>query len=47
VRAVCLWASRFPRPQYTYFDNYSFLTPDFIPKAVYLEVQKYAEGRSR
>jgi hypothetical protein len=42
---VCLWASRFPRPQYTYFDNYSFLTPDFIPKAVYLEVQRYAERR--
>jgi GH35 family endo-1,4-beta-xylanase len=47
VRAVCLWASRFPRPQYTYFDNYSFLTPDFIPKAVYLEVQQYAERRGR
>jgi GH35 family endo-1,4-beta-xylanase len=42
VSAVCLWASRFPKPQYTYFDNYSFITPDFIPKAVYLEVQKYA-----
>lgn len=47
VRAVCLWASRFPRPQYTYFDNYSFLTPDFIPKAVYLEVQEYAQDRGR
>lgn len=41
-RAVCLWASRFPAPQHTYFDNYAFLTPDFIPKAVYLEVQRYA-----
>lgn len=44
-KAVCLWASRLPRPAYTYFDNYTFLTPDFIPKAVYLEVQKYAEAR--
>ncbi len=44
-KAVCLWASRFPKPQYTYFDNYSFLTPHFIPKAVYLEVQKYATGQ--
>jgi GH35 family endo-1,4-beta-xylanase len=42
VKAVCLWASRLPRPAYTYFDNYTFLTSDFIPKAVYLEVQKYA-----
>jgi hypothetical protein len=39
-RAVMLWASRLPRPAYTYFDNYTFLTSDFIPKAVYLEVQK-------
>ena len=43
-KAVCLWASRLPKPAYTYFDNYTFLTPDFIPKAVYLEVQKYAES---
>jgi polysaccharide biosynthesis protein PslG len=43
--AVCLWASRLPSPAYTYFDNYSFLTPDFIPKAVYLEVQEYARGQ--
>jgi hypothetical protein len=38
---------RLPRPAYTYFDNYTFLTPDFIPKAVYLEVQKYAFGREQ
>src|SRR5207245_1363004 len=44
-KAVCLWASRFPKPAYTYFDNYTFITPDFIPKAVYLEVQKYARGQ--
>jgi hypothetical protein len=45
VKAVCLWASRLPKPAYTYFDNYTFLTPDFIPKAVYLEVQEYARGQ--
>ncbi|MEO8287727.1 MAG: hypothetical protein ABI670_14965 [Chloroflexota bacterium] len=44
-KAVTLWASRLPSPAYTYFDNYTFLTSDFIPKAVYLEVQKYAEGQ--
>lgn len=44
-RAVTLWASRLPKPAYNYFDNYTFLTPDFIPKALYLEVQKYAFGR--
>ena len=45
-KAVCLWASRLPAPAHTYFDNYTFITPDFIPKAVYLEVQKYAEGQT-
>src|SRR5436189_1323058 len=44
-KAVTLWASRLPTPAHTYFDNYTFLTPDFIPKAVYLEVQAYAGGR--
>jgi hypothetical protein len=42
LRAMCLWASRYPRPAYTYFDNYTFLAPDFTPKAVYLEVKEYA-----
>jgi GH35 family endo-1,4-beta-xylanase len=42
--AVTLWASRLPSPAYTYFDNFTFLTSDFIPKPVYLEVQKYALG---
>ena len=44
-KAVTLWASRLPTPAYTYFDNYTFLTSDFIPKPVYLEVQKYALGQ--
>ena len=43
-RAVTLWMSRLPAPANTYFDNYTFLTPDFIPKAIYLEVQRYAHG---
>ncbi|MGI8587177.1 MAG: hypothetical protein ACR2M0_05750 [Chloroflexia bacterium] len=44
-RAVTLWAFRYPKPAYTYFDNYTFVTPDFEPKPIYYEVQKYAEGR--
>jgi hypothetical protein len=43
-KAVTLWMSRLPAPANTYFDNYTFLTPDFIPKAIYLEVQRYAHG---
>jgi hypothetical protein len=43
-KAVTLWMSRLPAAANTYFDNYTFLTPDFIPKAIYLEVQRYAHG---
>jgi polysaccharide biosynthesis protein PslG len=45
VEGVALWAFRFPKPNYNYFDGYSFVTPDFTPKAIYLEVQRYARGK--
>jgi GH35 family endo-1,4-beta-xylanase len=46
-KAVTLWMSRLSTPANTYFDNYTFLTPDFIPKAIYLEVQQYALADGR
>jgi hypothetical protein len=42
-KAVTLWAFRYPKPAYTYFDNYTFVTPDFVPKPIYYEVQRYAQ----
>lgn len=42
LEAVNLWAFRFPRPTYGYPDYYTFVTPDFVPKPIYYEVQKYA-----
>jgi len=44
-RAVCLWVFRYPWDQHTYQDYYSFVTADFIPKPVYMEVANYAHGR--
>ncbi len=41
-RAVTFWAFRYPQPAYTYFDGYTFVTPDFQPKPIYDEVQRYA-----
>ncbi|MEA3406571.1 MAG: hypothetical protein U9R48_00645 [Chloroflexota bacterium] len=41
-RAVCLWAFRYPCSQNTYQDYFTFVTPDFIPKPVYIEVEHYA-----
>ena len=45
--AVAVWAFRLPAPAYTYMDGYTFVTPDFIPKPIYYEVQKYATGAEK
>lgn len=41
-RAVVLWAFRYPWPTYSYLDYFTFVAPDFTPKPLYLEVQRYA-----
>jgi hypothetical protein len=38
------WAFRYPWPAHTYQDYFTFVTPEFVPKPIYLEVQKYARG---
>lgn len=43
--AYAPWAFRYPAPTRTYQDYYTFVTPDFQPKAIYLETQQYALGR--
>jgi hypothetical protein len=40
--ACVLWAFRYPAPAQTYQDYFTFVTPDFDPKPIYYEVQKYA-----
>lgn len=40
--ACALWAFRYPAPAQTYQDYFTFVTPDFDPKPIYYEVQKYA-----
>jgi hypothetical protein len=42
---VAVWAFRLPAPRHNYRDNYTFVTPGFEPKPIYLEVQAYTEGR--
>jgi hypothetical protein len=42
--AVCLWAFRYPRPAKGYQDYFTFVTVDFVPKPIYLEVRGYAKG---
>ena len=40
-RCVAMWAFRTPAPTYSYHDYYTFVTADFEPKVLYLEVQTY------
>jgi polysaccharide biosynthesis protein PslG len=40
------WAFRYPWPARTYQDYYTFVTTDFVPKAIYLEAQRYARGET-
>jgi hypothetical protein len=41
---VGIWAFRYPWPARTYQDYFTFVTPDFIKKPIYLEIQRYASG---
>jgi hypothetical protein len=41
---MVLWAFRYPRPSNTYLDYFAFVTPDFTPKPIYYEVQRYSRG---
>ena len=47
VEAVALWAFRYPWPARTYLDYFTFVTPEFQPKPIYLEVQRYSRGEER
>ena len=42
---VAMWTFRLPTPRHNYRDNYAFVTTEFEPKPIYLEVQAYASGQ--
>jgi hypothetical protein len=44
VRAICLWAFRYPSPTNSYPDYFTYLSPDFEPKPIYEVLQAYARG---
>jgi hypothetical protein len=44
AKTAALWAFRYPWPARTYLDYFTFVTPDFTPKPIYLEVQRYSQG---
>jgi hypothetical protein len=40
---VAMWVFRLPAPRHNYRDNYTFVTAEFEPRPIYLEVQAYAK----
>jgi hypothetical protein len=40
-KCVAMWAFRYPAPAHNYQDHYAFVTADFEPRVIYLEVQEY------
>lgn len=43
VKMDAIWAFRYPWAARTYLDYFTFVTPDFEPKPIYLEVQRYSQ----
>jgi hypothetical protein len=42
LESLSMWAFRYPWPAKTYLDYFTFVTPDFVPKPIYEEVERYA-----
>jgi len=42
AQAVCTWAFRYPAPQRSYGDYFTFVTPEFQPKLIYEAVKEWA-----
>jgi hypothetical protein len=40
-KCVAMWTFRTPAPTYGFQDHFTFVTADFEPKVIYLEVQEY------
>ena len=43
-KCVAMWAFRYPTSTHSYQDYYAFVTTDFEPKVIYLEVQNYTRS---
>lgn len=42
VESMALWAFRFPAPTKSYMDYFTLVTPEFVKKPIYNELQSYA-----
>jgi hypothetical protein len=46
MQAVCMWVFRYPWDAKSYQDYFTFVRPDFEPKPIYTEVQRYSQGQA-
>ncbi|MEZ4667415.1 MAG: beta-galactosidase [Anaerolineae bacterium] len=44
VDKLCVWVLRYPYNTHSYPDNFTLITPDFIPLPIYNSLQAYARG---
>ena len=44
LRALCVWALRYPRDTRGHPDGFTLMTADFQPKPIYYELQAFARG---
>jgi polysaccharide biosynthesis protein PslG len=44
LKSFCLWAFRYPVPTNSYPDYFTYVSPLFDPKPIYLALQAYARG---
>ena len=47
VNQLCIWTLRYPRPTFSYPDNFTLITTDFQFKPIYYAIQAYARGWQR
>jgi hypothetical protein len=45
-QALIIWSFRTPVPERNFRDYYTLVTPEFILKPIYLELQEYAQGNT-
>jgi polysaccharide biosynthesis protein PslG len=45
VKAVAIWAFRYPAPTRSYMDYYTLVTPEFVVKPIYEAIQAYTGNR--
>jgi hypothetical protein len=43
VEMMAIWAFRFPAPTKSYMDYYTLVTPEFVKKPIYDEIQRYTQ----